>query len=129
MINWRTIGFGVGFGLLDSITLPIVKAVSQGSLGFPWMAVSSLLYASSPFIFLKALETESLTVMNLIWDLSSDLIVTFVGLFIFKESLPPLKILGVLLSFVSIFLMTYDGDGWNAYLSQKFTDLRRTLSL
>ena len=116
MINWRTLLFGLGFGLIDSIALPITKAVSNG-LNKWFMVIPMIFYAFSPLVFLKALSSESLTIMNLVWDLSSDLIVTLIGLFWFKESVSPVKLLGVALSFVSMFLMTYEPNGWNEFLS------------
>lgn len=122
MINWRTLGFGVGFGLLDSIALPIIKTVHNGA-SLSWMLLPVLLYAASPFIFLKALETETLTIMNLVWDLTSDLVVTFIGLIIFAERITPVKMLGIFFSFIALVLMTYDGDGWNDYLRRNFRAL------
>ena len=119
MINWRTLGFGATFGLMDSITLPTIKAVSKGHSMW-WMIVPVLLYGASPFLFLKALEKETLTIMNLVWDLSSDLIVTIIGLFIFAESISPTKLVGVLFSFIGLFLMSYEGDGWNDYLTRNY---------
>lgn len=126
MINWRTIGFGAAFGLMDSIVLPIVKNVSQGWNPL-WMIVPVLLYGASPFLFLKALEQETLTIMNLVWDLTSDLIVTFIGLVVFAERLPPLKLLGVVFSFIGLFLMTYEGNGWNEFLARNYRKLTANL--
>ena len=108
MFNLRTLLFGVGFGLLDATGLPTIKAVSEGMLSFKWMVVPFLLYASSPFIFLKGLASESLTILNLVWDLSSDLIITIIGLFFFGETIGYTKGLGVCLSFIALFLMTYE---------------------
>jgi drug/metabolite transporter (DMT)-like permease len=122
MINWHTLGFGAAFGLLDSISLPLIKSVSNG-WSKAWMIIPVLLYGASPFLFLKALEKESLTIMNLAWDLSSDLIVTLIGLFVFAERLPPTKLLGVLFSFIGLFLMTYEGTGWNDYLTRNYRAL------
>ncbi len=119
MINWRTLSFGAAFGLMDSITLPTIKAVSKG-WSMWWMIIPVLLYGASPFLFLKALEKETLTIMNLVWDLSSDLIVTIIGLFIFAESISPTKLVGVLFSFIGLFLMSYEGDGWNDYLTRNY---------
>ena len=119
MINWRTIGFGATFGTIDAIALPLIKSVSKG-WSMWWMTVPVLLYGASPFLFLKALEKETLTIMNMVWDLSSDLIVTAIGLFIFAETISPTKLLGVLFSFVGLFLMTYEGDGWNDYLTRNY---------
>jgi multidrug transporter EmrE-like cation transporter len=85
------------------------------------------LYGMSPLIFLKALEKETLTIMNLVWDMTSDLIVTLIGIFVFAEKLSPLKLLGVALSFVSLFLMTYEGDGWNDYLTRNYQEAVTTV--
>jgi drug/metabolite transporter (DMT)-like permease len=110
MFRYTTLLFGILFGLIDAIALPIVKGVSIGWKPL-WMIIPVLLYTINPLIFLKALSFESLTIMNLVWDLSSDLIVTFIGLFIFKETIPRTKMVGVILSVISLFLMTYEGNG------------------
>lgn len=111
MFRYSTLFFGTLFGLIDAIALPIVKGVSIGWKPL-WMIIPVLLYSFNPFIFLKALSSESLTIMNLVWDLSSDVIVTLIGLFMFKETIPKTKMIGVALSFISLFLMTYEGNGW-----------------
>lgn len=123
MLNVRTLLFGLLFGLLDSISLPVIKSVATGWNKW-WMLVPFALYAASPFVFLKALTGgETLTIMNLVWDLSSDVIVTLIGLFIFAEKISPVKMVGVCFSLVSLFLMTYEGNGWNEFLSENFNKL------
>lgn len=117
MLNVRTLLFGLVFGLIDSIGLSVVKSVSNG-WSMHWMIIPFVLYASSPFIFLKALDKELLVVLNLVWDLTSVIIVTFIGLFIFHEVLSPMKIVGVLLSFVSLFLLAYDTQEWDAFIDK-----------
>lgn len=111
MFRYKTLLFGLLFGIIDAIALPIVKGVSIGWKPL-WMIVPALIYAINPFIFLKALSTETLTIMNLVWDLSSDVIVTLIGILVFGEHIPHTKLIGVVLSFVSLFLMTYEGNGW-----------------
>ena len=117
MFNLRTLLFGVIFGLLDATGLPVVKAVSNGMLSIKWMILPFLLYASSPFIFLKGLQGETLTILNLVWDLSSDLIITVIGLFFFGETIGYTKALGVCLSFVSLFLMSYESEAFENALA------------
>jgi multidrug transporter EmrE-like cation transporter len=124
MLKWRTLIYGLGFGLLDSIALPIVKSVSSGLMGKLWMLVPVILYGLSPFVFLNALTSETLTIMNLVWDLTSDVVVTLIGIFIFAEKLSPVKMLGVLFSFLSLFLMTYEGDGWSEFLNHNYARMR-----
>ncbi len=119
MINWRTLLFGLGFGLIDSIALPITKAVSNG-LNKWYMIIPMIFYAFSPLVFLKALSQESLTVMNLVWDLSSDIIVTMIGLFVFAEKISPVKLMGVVAGMFSLFLLAYDSPEWNGFLAENF---------
>lgn len=111
MFRYTTLLFGLLFGLIDAVALPIVKNVSIGWKPL-WMIIPVFLYSMNPFIFLKALSSESLVIMNLVWDISSDVIVTLIGLFMFKETIPRTKMIGVAFSFISLFLMTYEGNGW-----------------
>ena len=69
-------------------------------------------YALDPLIFFFALKGEGMALMNLVWNLMSNIIVTFVGLVLFKEGVTPMKLIGIVLSFVSLFFMTYNGDCW-----------------
>lgn len=107
-INTTALKYGLGMASLDAISFPIVKYVSMG-LDPIWMALPMFLYAFEPLVLLQSLKHESLTVMNLIWDLTSDVLVTAIGLFYFKEKIPSTKFFGVLLGLVSIGLLTYDG--------------------
>jgi drug/metabolite transporter (DMT)-like permease len=81
------------------------------------MGVPFLLYAAAPFIFLLALKGETLTIMNLVWDLSSDLIVTFIGLVLFGETIGYTKALGVCISFIALFLMSYESEAFESVLA------------
>lgn len=117
MFNLRTLGFGIMFGVLDALSLPTIKSVSIGSLGLKWMIVPFLLYAASPFIFLQALKSETLTIMNLVWDLTSDLVVTLIGLLVFGEKIGYTKTLGVCLSFIALGLMSYESEAFESALA------------
>lgn len=123
MINWRTLTYGLTFGALDAIALPIVKGVSTG-WDKAWMLLPVFMYGASPFILLSALREETLTIMNLVWDLTSDLIVTFIGLVIFAESLSPMKFLGVCFSFMALFCMSYESATVNEFLTSNLQRFR-----
>jgi hypothetical protein len=127
MLNWRTFGFALMFGLMDAIVLPIIKGVSIG-WDVRWMVVPFLLYAASPFIFLVGLRGETLTILNLVWDLTSDIVVTFIGLALFAEKISSVKKIGVALSFISLVLMTYEGDGWCEFIDGHFENIKRILN-
>lgn len=124
-VNLRTIGYGLTFGAIDATALPIVKAVSKG-WNQAWMLVPALLYGFTPFLLLSALREETLTIMNLVWDLTSDITVTIIGLFVFGEVLSPVKTLGVAVSFVGLALMSYESDTMNNFLSHNYQNIRDT---
>jgi multidrug transporter EmrE-like cation transporter len=98
--------------LIDVFMLSIVKTVSLNTKFLKWMIVPTIVYAIQPWIFLQSLEFESLIIMNLLWDVISDVLVTLTGLIFFKESIGPYKLIGVCLSLISITLMSLDDGDW-----------------
>jgi multidrug transporter EmrE-like cation transporter len=105
--KYHTVLFGVSMALIDVFVLGGLKAKSLGMLNGMWMLPLAMgVYALQPILFSKSLKFESLTVMNLFWDLSSDLLVTLVGLFYFAEKLSPRRMLGVGLSLIALMLLS-----------------------
>ena len=105
--DWVAIAFGATMATIDLFMLGLLKVISKNeSRMLRYMILPTVIYALQPWIFLQSLRFESLTVMNLMWDLISDVLVTLLGIFYFKEEIGPFKKLGVGLSFVSIFLMS-----------------------
>jgi multidrug transporter EmrE-like cation transporter len=49
-----------------------------------------------------------MTVMNLMHDIMSDVIVTTSGLFYFKEKISSIKMVGIAFAFTAIVLLSYD---------------------
>ncbi len=109
-LNWTTLGFGLVLALVDATMMPLIKGVSKRALPRWIMLVPTLIYAIDPWIFLQSLKLESMVVMNFVWDLLSDLLVTFFGVVLLGERLPATKAIGVVLSFVSLFFLTWEGD-------------------
>ena len=111
--DWVAIAFGTIMATIDLFMLGLLKVISKNeSRLLRYMIFPTIIYALQPWIFLQSLRFESLTVMNLMWDLISDVLVTILGLVYFKEQIGPYKKLGVALSLVSIFLMSLS-DGEN----------------
>jgi drug/metabolite transporter (DMT)-like permease len=109
--NWTTLMYGLILATIDAIALPILKGVHTGQFGRWMLGIPVGVYALNPMIFYNALKTESLTVMNFVWDLMSDVVVTLIGIFYFKEVVPTTKKFGIVLSFISLFLLSYEGNG------------------
>ncbi len=119
-INWIPVAYGAVMASIDVFMLGIIKTVS-GNVGryLRWMILPTLMYALQPWIFLSSLQFESLIVMNLMWDLISDILVTATGFLYFKERIGPYKTLGVILSFASIILMSIQDGKWEDFLPLK----------
>jgi multidrug transporter EmrE-like cation transporter len=109
MFNVPVILFGLAMASLDGIILSLLKAINLGWIqSLRWMIVPTIAYAVQPWIFLQSLNFEGLTVMNLLWDVLSDVIVTLIGLFYFGETLSWSKKIGVVLSMFSVYLLTHE---------------------
>jgi multidrug transporter EmrE-like cation transporter len=110
--NYPALLFGITLASIDVVMMFIIKGYSTGWLkSLKWMIIPTIIYALNPWIFMESLNFESLTVMNLTWDLLSDILVTAMGLFVLKETIPPMKLIGVGLAMVSlVFLMYENGD-------------------
>jgi len=96
---------------VDAIVLSLLKAKSVGRLTGAWMLpFSALVYAIQPLVFYNALSFESMTIMNILWDVMSDVVVTLVGVLVFGESLNAIQYAGIALSLIGITLLGYKNE-------------------
>ena len=113
--NWKVgnfdllpIVFGLVMALIDISMMGTLKFIDQGKLayaiGFP---IATLLYAFQPFVFLKAMAHSNMLSTNLIWNLASNILVTLLGVFFFKEKIKGLKWLAIGLSLFSLGIFAY----------------------
>ncbi len=107
--NLISILFGLGLASFDLFNMAAIKNVSTGMYPKFVMWIVTGLYMLQPWIFLKGLSFTSMTVLNLSWDLLSDILVTLSGLLYFRESLSEYKFIGVLLALLAITMFTLDG--------------------
>jgi multidrug transporter EmrE-like cation transporter len=104
------VAFGVVMAALDLVMMASVKQVGTGAwplrTGLPF---ATLVYALEPFIFLQAMKTtgEGLAVVNLVWNLSSDVMVTLMGVLWFGEKLHGTRWIAVAMSLVALTLFAY----------------------
>jgi multidrug transporter EmrE-like cation transporter len=114
-VNWKfgkfnslPLFFGILMSLIDVAMMSSAKMVKEGTLsssvGVPFIFI---IYALEPLIFLKALNYEGIVITNLIWDLTSDILVTLQGIFVFGETLSPLRWIGVMFAMIAIVIFGY----------------------
>jgi len=100
--------YALYLSLVDAVVLSILKAKSLGILSGGWIfPLAFMAYGSQSLIFYNSLSVESLTIMNIMWDVMSDVIVTAIGIFVFKESLNTTQSIGILLSIIGIAMLGY----------------------
>ena len=108
MVRWDVLGYGTVLALVDVVMMPIAKGVSKKLLPLWMMIIPTLIYAADPWIFLQSLKVESMVVMNFVWDLISDILVTFTGLVLLGEKISTMKSIGIGLSFVSLYFLSHE---------------------
>ena len=101
-----TLAFGLVLSVIDTVAFSLIKKVSLAQVPYWMTGLAVLLYAMTPLVFLQSMKYTSLSVMNLTWDLLSDVMVTLVGLFFFKEILTERETIGVLLGIIAIILFS-----------------------
>lgn len=100
--------FATYLASIDSVILPILKAKKLGIITGTWMLpLAALMYSIQPLVFYQSLSTESMTVMNIMWDVMSDILVSIVGIFVFNEYLSPTQLCGLFLSVIGLVLLGY----------------------
>jgi multidrug transporter EmrE-like cation transporter len=117
-INWKVgtfsflpIAFGLVMASLDIVMMFTCKFVQLGSIPYGvGLTLATLAYSLQPYLFVKSMNYENMTTTNLVWNLSSDVVVTLSGIFVFGESIKGLRWLAILMSLMSLTLFAYTDD-------------------
>ena len=105
-LNYLPLIYGTYMATIDVVMLSILKAISLGWVQKGMLLLPMAIYAFQPVVFLASLKYESMIVMNLLWDVLSDVLVTFTGLYFFKEQITRTKMIGIGFAIVAVFLLT-----------------------
>jgi|UniRef100_A0A6C0KAD5 multidrug transporter EmrE-like cation transporter len=116
--NWKygsfsilPIVFGVVMAIVDVVMMFTAKFVSLGSISYGLgLTIATLVYSVQPYLFIKATRLENMSVSNLIWNLTSNVLVTFSGVMVFKESIKGLRWVAIGMSMIAILLFAYTDD-------------------
>ena len=111
MLHIFPILFATAMASIDTWVLACLKNYTLGLTSWTCIPIGMLIYGLQPFIFLQSLRFESMTVMNILWDLISDVLVTVTGVFHFKERISSIKQFAIGCAFLAIVLFGY--DDWN----------------
>lgn len=111
MLDYTAISYATVMALIDVGMLGLVKEVSKSGIkSLALMIIPTIAYAIQPWVFLSAIKTETMTVMNLTWDLVSDILVSLLGIFYFGEKIGTVRMVGLFLAFISLALLSWKDD-------------------
>ncbi len=109
MFRLMPIIFAIVMASIDAIVLPIIKYINDGFYPIYLLILPIIIYAFQPILFYMSLKYSTLTSMNILWDLMSDVIVTIIGLVYLKEKLHYTSKWGLIFAFIAIILFARDG--------------------
>lgn len=93
----------------DVFNLGLLKMLKTGQItNQAWIGLPTVLYACQPLIFFFGLSHTSMTVLNLLWDVLSDIFVTAAGLLYFKEEISMKKYIGIAFGIVAVTFLSSD---------------------
>jgi len=102
--------YGITFGLLlalnDVISMSINKHITLGHLAENWLPIICVLYGFQMYIFNKGLRVNGMGVLNLTWNLLSNILITIIGIYYFKENISNLESFGVAFALFALLLFT-----------------------
>lgn len=114
--GFGTIILGLIMATCDLFAMSFMKTTTDITQAFSisrWVRLlifPMIVYAVQPVLFFMGLHNgASMTVLNLTWDIMSDLLVTATGVFWFKEALSTFKLWGVVFGLTAVLLFVLDG--------------------
>jgi small multidrug resistance pump len=95
------------FSLIGVLGDYFLKLASQRehSLRTPWFYLGFALYASTAFGWLFVMKHLKLATISVVYSVSMVLLLTAIGTLVFRESLRPFEIVGILLALASLVLL------------------------
>jgi len=101
----------VGFilSLNDLLSFSITKWIYVKHASLFYLIVPAFFYAFQMPLFFYGLKISTMTVLNIVWNLVSNILVTLVGVFFFKEKIGNIKMIAMLIGLFSLVLFALDG--------------------
>lgn len=108
MLNVVPLAFATLMAFIDTGVFGALKNYTTGVWPKAWVVpLGMAIYSLQPLIFLQSLKYETMTVMNIMWDITSDILVTATGLLYFKEKLTPIKYVALAFALIAVILFSY----------------------
>lgn len=91
--------------IIEAVSLTLLRIEDKNSVVFRLIIASSIYaFAVVPLLF-KTLEYQGIGMVNFLWNILSTILMFGIGIFIFKEKVESLQVIGLLISFLGIGLI------------------------
>jgi drug/metabolite transporter (DMT)-like permease len=94
--------------LIGTISLVIIKKIDDKIISKKWIVISIIINIITIYITFIGLKYTSLTILNMQWNVISNIIVTIVGVLYFNEVHSTYEIIGLTLGFISIMILSLE---------------------
>ena len=99
-----SIFFGILLASNDVISMGITKKINLNELSSNWLYFVFILYGFQMIIFYYGMKITPMSVLNLTWNLLSNVVITIIGIYYFKENITHLETWGILFALFALFL-------------------------
>lgn len=96
--------FGLMLASNDIISMGITKKINLNELSTNWLYFVYILYGFQMIIFYYGMKIAPMSVLNLTWNLISNIVITIIGIYYFKENITNLETWGILFALFALFL-------------------------
>lgn len=92
--------------LLDVVIMTLLKLKSTSAITSPYiLPLTMAIYSLQPLLFFKGLSVKGMSILNILWDSTSSVLIALIGAFIFGEKLTLVNWLGIFLCTAGIILV------------------------
>ena len=105
-MNYPVIIFGLIMSIIDVIVFSVLSLMKKNILDKTYlMPLLFLLYGCQPLIFYYGLNYTNMSILNLSWNLISNIIVTTIGVLYIGNILSLTQCIGIIVGVVALYLM------------------------
>ena len=106
--NYHLFLVGLLLTINDLISFGLCKYIFLQNINIIYLLIPTIMYAFQIPLFFYGINYSSMTVLNIVWNLMSIILVTCLGLFYFKEKISNVRTIALVLGLFSLFLFSLD---------------------
>ena len=107
---WSAMSWMTLLSSVEAVALTLLRIENPKTLLYRGFAASTIYGALVVPLLIKTLQYEGIGIVNFIWNVFSTIIMFTIGVYIFKEKIESLQLIGVVLSLAGLGLILMGGS-------------------